>query len=302
MYIYYDMQTAGDAAADLKNNLFENSEIMPQNEESGIEFHGFTDLAFDCPYDLSAESPVWLLGGRPGMGKTSFALQAAITLASKGKKVYFFSSVFSPRDLLLKALAQAEVTDLWQIGKQVFDDRAERAIKTALPKLGKLDICFVTGNHKVAAHILKGSPKDAFVIVDGLHQFFDEGTEPEEYIPLENALLCHPSPLLITTNVDRKAERRKDRRPKPKDLICGSLLFSSADCILTLYRPGYYNNDGDTSALVTYHYQSDEIIEKEIKNAEGERIVALLPDFKPSIACRLTFDGPHGVFKSYEEP
>ena len=297
MYIFYDMQTAKGAADDLKNTLFENAERTASDNDSKIKFHGFTDLTFDCPYDLSAERPVWLLGGRPGMGKTSFALQAANTLASKGKKVYFFSPTYSPTDMILKALAQAEVTDLWQLGKQVFEDRAERAIKTALSKLGKLDICFVTGNHKVAAHILKGAPKDAFIIVDGLHQFFDEGTDPEEYISLENALLCHPSPLLVTTNIDRKVERRKDRRPKPKDLICGSLLFSSADCVLTLYRPGYYNNDGDTSALLTYHYQSDEIIEKEIKNAEGERMVALLPDFKPSIICRLTFDGPHGVFK-----
>lgn len=297
MYIFYDMQTAKGAADDMKNTLFENAERTPSDKGSEIKFHGFTDLTFDCPYDLSAERPVWLLGGRPGMGKTSFALQAAITLASKGKKVFFFSPTYSPTDMILKALAQAEVTDLWQLRKQVFEDRAERAIKTALSQLGKLDICFVTGDHKVAAHILKGAPKDAFVIVDGLHQFFDDGTDPEEYISLENALLCHPSPLLITTNVDRKSERRKDRRPKPKDLICGSLLFSSADCILTLYRPGYYNSDGDTSAFVTYHYQSDEIIKKEIKNAEGERIVALLPDFKPSIACRLTFDGPHGIFK-----
>lgn len=300
MYIYYDMQTAGDAAADLKNNLFENSEKMPQNEESGIEFHGFTDLAFDCPYDLSAERPVWLLGGRPGMGKTSFALQAAITLASKGKKVYFFSSVFSPRDLLLKAMAQAEVTDLRQIQKRVFDDRAERAIKTALSELGKLDICFVTGDHKVVAHILKGAPKDAFVIVDGLHQFFDEGTNPEEYISLESALLHHPSPVLITTNVDRKVERRKDHRPKPKDLICGSLLYSSADCILTLYRPGYYNNDGDTSAFVSYYYKGSGLTEKEIKSTEGERLVAFLPDFKPTISCRLSFDGQHSVYKEQE--
>lgn len=49
---------------------------------------------------------IYLIGGVPGCGKSSIALQIADNLAEQGKKVMYFSLEMSPKDLVAKSLSR----------------------------------------------------------------------------------------------------------------------------------------------------------------------------------------------------
>ena len=259
MYIYYDMQTAGDAAADLKNNLFENSEKMPQNEESGIEFHGFTDLAFDCPYDLSAERPVWLLGGRPGMGKTSFALNIALNVAkSTNMTVAVFSLEMSREQLATRLLSSEACVESGRLRTGSLRETDWEKIAAAAGVLNRVDIR-IDDNPMLSVADMNAKCRRidslGLVVIDYLQLMTSasggrSGENRQQVVSEMSRMLKVMAkelnvPVICLSQLSRANEKRDDKRPMLSDLRESGAIEQDADIVMFLYRDDYYNEDSE---------------------------------------------------------
>jgi replicative DNA helicase len=60
----------------------------------------------------------------------------------------------------------------------------------------------------------------------------------------------HCCPVIVTTQLGRRMEMRRDKRPRLKDLRAGGRLEQAADLIITVYRDDYYNHDASHSPNV----------------------------------------------------
>lgn len=57
----------------------------------------------------------------------------------------------------------------------------------------------------------------------------------------------HGCPVIVTTQLGRRMEMRRDKRPRLKDLRDDGRLEQAADLLLTVYRDAYYNPDASQS-------------------------------------------------------
>jgi len=57
----------------------------------------------------------------------------------------------------------------------------------------------------------------------------------------------HCCPVIVTSQLGRRIETRRDKRPRLKDLRAGGRLEQAADMVITVYRDDYYNHDASHS-------------------------------------------------------
>ena len=203
-----------------------------------------------------------ILGARPGMGKTTMALQTARHVAEKtGGEVWFYSLEMT-RDELgrknLAAVSRCSYTDLrsgnvddseWPIileaanflsglGLHIYDD----------PGLG--DIGSIR-NHAIATAARRGSP--ALIVVDYIQLMGSDVRRQENRTQeisqisgglkrLAREVGC---PILALSQLSRAVESRGDKRPMLSDLRESGSLEQDADSVLFLYREDYYNPETD---------------------------------------------------------
>lgn len=161
-----------------------------------------------------------LIGGRPGMGITSFALNLAVHIAQQEKNVLYFN--FKDK---------AEYFDCRFL--TVF---ARNKIKNTLP------IHFYRGFYPPLESIRKtiGDFSDgiAAIIIDYLQVI--EGEKRSLMLQrLKEIAKGFDAPVIVLTHLTRAPENRKNKRPRLNDIRDYKDL-SAADKVLFLYRESYY--------------------------------------------------------------
>lgn len=169
-----------------------------------------------------------LLGGRPGMGKTSFALRLIenVTVASKNTTVYF-SLGQSKLNVFQKILEQ-------MIGKKLLieDDKSFASVTAIKSRCNEIQT-------KTGIRLL---------IIDYLQLMNGEADDVcRELKGLAMKLEC---PVLLMTQLGRECEYRADHRPMLSDLPGDVRLESLANEILLLYRDDYYDMHSDVRGKV----------------------------------------------------
>lgn len=223
-------------------------EVSPHGLSSGSDaldrhIHGFE------PGDLV------VLGARPSMGKTAFALHLAQTLASNGAKVLVLSLEMRKDQLVMRILSSAS---------GVLHDSVMDARTMGVPGFAKLA---AAANHIIDLPIwiaddesLKLRDLRAFlrahqrkhgldiVMIDYLqivHHQSDRGTRERDMAEVSTECKRISKSLGISTIVlsqlNRKLEERRDKRPILSDLRDTGQLEQDADKVLFLYRDEFYN-------------------------------------------------------------
>lgn len=218
-----------------------------------------------------------LLGARPGMGKTSFALNIARHAAVKAeKKVAFFSLEMSKEQLvsrLLSTEAMVEGTKL-RTGR-LSEDEWIRLIEAG-DILSKTQLYF-DDNPAITVPEIKAKLrrlKDVDLVVIDYLQLMTSSTRidnrVQEISQITRSLKIMAKelnvPVLTLSQLARDSEKRTNHRPVLSDLRDSGSIEQDADIVLFLYRDDYYqdsetpNEDGDKN-------QSECII---AKNRHGE--------------------------------
>ncbi len=225
-------------------------------------------------------SDLILLAARPGMGKTSFALNIARHAAVvAGKRVAFFSLEMTKEQLASRLLSTEalvggtklrtgqldegewmrliEAGDILSKTQMYFDDSSGITVPEMKAKLRRLkDVDLVIIDY---LQLMSGSKKT-------------EGNRVQEISEITRNLKIMAKelnvPVLTLSQLSRESEKRTTHRPVLSDLRDSGSIEQDADIVLFLYREDYYAGTGDTVPGEDSDRNSGECIVA--KNRHGE--------------------------------
>ncbi len=197
-------------------------------------------------------SDLILLAARPGMGKTSFALNIARSVAvTQKKKVAFFSLEMSKEQLASRLLSTEGLIESQKIktGK-MSEDEWSRLVQAgdvlANAELYLDDTPSITvPAMKAKLRRLKGVQ---LVVIDYL-QLMMSGKRIENRVQEISEITRNLKilakeldvPVITLSQLSRASEQRADHRPQLSDMRDSGSIEQDADIVLFLYRPDYYN-------------------------------------------------------------
>lgn len=197
-------------------------------------------------------SDLILLAARPGMGKSSFAMNVALNVARRypQKEVVMFSLEMSNEQLVSRAMsseARIESHKL-RVGQLTADEWVQLA--SCADVLSRMNFYFsdaagVTVND-IKARLMR-LKNLGLVVIDYL-QLMSTGKRSEnrvqEISQLTRGLKIMAKeldvPILLLSQLSRAAEQRQGHKPMLSDLRDSGSIEQDADIVLFLYREDYY--------------------------------------------------------------
>ena len=206
-----------------------------------------------------SKSDLILIGARPGMGKTSLALNIASNVASETKKtVCVFSLEMSCEQLVNRMLSSEAMVDSYALRTgELKPDDWER-LAGAASHLAGCDI-LIDDTSGITVTGMKGKLrriKDnlGLVVVDYLQLMqSDKHTENrvQEVGDISRNLKIMAKelgvPVICCSQLSRAPEGRTGNKPMLSDLRDSGAIEQDADVVMFLYRNEYYQNDSEAS-------------------------------------------------------
>ena len=196
-----------------------------------------------------------IVGARPSMGKTAFAMSAAINAARHGARVGVVSAEMSANSLGLRiASAAADVSvhnaRCGQLSGSDWTRLAEASHGIAKLPLRVLE----ASSWKMGQIVRQCYAWDAigldFLVIDYLQRIHPDRTDLRNDIAVGSIAVQAKTiasklgiPVMLLTQLSREAEKRLDKRPQMSDLRDSGQIEQEADSILMLYRDSVYNDE-----------------------------------------------------------
>jgi replicative DNA helicase len=270
------MEEAESAEDDggIKEELYQlYDQLSTQTDEmTGIQT-GFDDL--NKLTGGLQESDLIIIGARPSMGKTAFALNVAYNAAEQGDIPCIFSLEMPKKQLLKRLISIAGNIDAQKMknASEDFTDHDWKKLSQALGILNNLDLHIfdkpsVTVNYiwsKVRKVKRENPGKKLLVMIDYLQLIMGnasyKGNRLQEISDISRTLKAMARELEVNvvalSQLSRGVEQRQDKRPMMSDLRESGQIEQDADVIGFLYRDEYYYKDselkGITELIVSKH-------------------------------------------------
>lgn len=229
--------------------------------ESGITgiSTGFRDL--DALLGGLQKSDLLIVGARPAMGKTSFALDLVRNIAMKQKKVAFFSLEMSNLQLTARLSSMQSGVGLWETRTGKLSDDEFTRLSEAYGILSELSIYIddTPGSNIVeirtkARRLYLEQGIDA-IFVDYLQLI--QGNNREGRVQevsqisqeLKNMARELQVPVVALSQLSRKVEERNDKMPQLSDLRDSGSIEQDADVVMFIHREEYYDPDTDKKGI-----------------------------------------------------
>ena len=209
-------------------------------------------------------SDLILLAARPGMGKTSMALNILLDAGKRsGKKVAFFSLEMSREQLALRLISSECFIDNKKLVTGKLDDQDWENVAAAADSLNRSTILIDDDSSITVADILAKCRRVddlGLVVIDYLQLMQSAGGKTRSgdnrqqiVSDISRSLKIMAKeldvPVLCLSQLSRANESRQDKRPMLSDLRESGAIEQDADIVLFLYREGYYNADTENPNL-----------------------------------------------------
>ncbi len=238
---------------DIKEVLRDVFDNLHTLAESGGELQGLPTgfSGVDRVLVGMGDSDLIILGARPGMGKTSFALNIATNVAASSKKaVCIFSLEMSAEQLVSRLLSSEAMVDSRAMRSGQLTPEDWKKLGDAAMRLSNMNIKIddtagitVTGIKSK----LRRVDNLGFVVIDymGLmesEQHYDNRALEVGVISRGLKLMAKELhiPILCCAQLSRGTEGRTDKRPQLSDLRESGSIEQDADVVMFLYRDEYY--------------------------------------------------------------
>jgi replicative DNA helicase len=252
---------------ELLNNVIEKIMSMSQREDknavTGIATH-YYDL--DSYTSGLQRGELIIIAGRPGMGKTSFALNIAENVAIKNKmSIVVFSLEMTGEQLVQRLISSNAQVDQSSIKRGDLTNEEMDNIYLAINDLREAPVYIAESSGinvidlRARSRRLKEQVGDLGLIVIDYVQIMSairEGrnsNRAQELADISRSLkslaLELNVPIILLSQLNRDVENRQDKRPNISDLRESGALEQDADIILLLYRDEYYNPDSKDKGM-----------------------------------------------------
>ena len=235
------------------------------------------------------KSELILIAARPGMGKTSIALNIALNAAmTLHKTVAMFSLEMSREQLVSRLLSLAALVPGQNLLTGQLTEQQWRAIADAAQTLSATDIR-IDDNPTLTVSDMNAQcrrvPNLDLVVIDYLqlmqsagsgHSWSNESrTQAVSDISRMMKIMAKELnvPVVCLSQLSRANESRTDKRPMLSDLRESGAIEQDADVVIGLYRDGYYNKECENPNL------AEAIVLKNRKGETGTVQLAWLPEY-----------------------
>ena len=199
-------------------------------------------------------SDLVLVGARPGMGKTSFALNIATNVAqSTRKKVCVFSLEMSAEQLVSRILSSEALVDSHELRSGKLSSDSWEKIADASSRLASCDILIDDTSGLTVTDMkakLRRVDNLGLVIVDYLQLMQSDrkiDNRVQEVAEISRAFKIMAKelsvPIICCAQLSRGPESRTDKKPMLSDLRDSGAIEQDADVVMFLYRNEYYKTD-----------------------------------------------------------
>jgi replicative DNA helicase len=249
-------------------NILADIEEEANTEKNGINGipTGFIEL--DSTLDGWMEEELAIIGARPSMGKTAFALALTNNAVQKGNFVTFFSLEMSAKSLLKRmicGIGRIHATKLKDPLKR-FNEADWNNYRNAQGILttykDRFDICDSSKVKvqdiwaRVKQNVKKAPDKRHLVIIDYLTLIEGSGRRERhlEVGEISRGLKRMARELkvsvIVLAQLNRAVEQRQDKRPIMSDLRDSGEIEQDADKILFLHRDDYYDSETENKNII----------------------------------------------------
>jgi replicative DNA helicase len=193
-----------------------------------------------------------ILAARPGVGKTSFALNLATNAAKAGASVAFFSLEMSAGQLVQRILCSEARVSLQKIRGGFITDADWLEIADASNRLSKIDLCIddspglsILEARAKARRELRAATGKGMIIVDYLQlmqppQTRRDGNRAVEVGEISRGLKILAKemdmPVIALSQLSRQIEMRGKKRPMLSDLRESGSIEQDADIVMFIDR------------------------------------------------------------------
>ena len=200
-----------------------------------------------------------LIASRPGMGKTSIALNMAVSAAkASGKTVAVFSLEMSRQQLAMRLLSGESHIDNYQLSQGRLSPEEWNRLAEAAGSLSRVDLRIDDNASMTVAEMSAACRRIddlGLVLVDYLqlmqsagsgHSWSNESrTQAVSDISRMMKVTAKELgvPIICLSQLSRANEGRTNKRPMLSDLRESGSIEQDADAVIGLYREGYYNNE-----------------------------------------------------------
>ena len=200
-----------------------------------------------------------VIGARPSVGKTSFAVLIADYMAKCGIKTMLFNLEMSEKQIYERMVSRESGIPLYRIrtGTKYLNDEEEIRFSAANEVLSRMpNLIFVTGGQTVSE--IKKSIKEAkaeVIIIDYLQLITPEnsykGNRYAEVGAISHGLKAIARdlniPVIVLTQLNREVEKRRDKKPTMADLRESGDVEQDASVIMLLWNEN--EEDGSRKCL-----------------------------------------------------
>lgn len=244
---------------------------------------GFRDLA---RYFAWGPSNLYILAGRPGMGKTALALNFALKVAKQGVGVGFISLEMSESQLTRRIMANMGRIDAERMNRGFMNGQEWASIYQVRNRVENTPLYIddrpsqSISEIRARARRQYSEGKLGFMILDYLQltkPIYRKRSREEEVAEVSRGLKALAKelniPVLALSQLNRKVEDRPNKRPGLADLRESGAIEADADLVMFIYRDEKYRKDSPDKGI------AEVLIEKQRDGRTGMAKLTFLDDY-----------------------
>ena len=211
------------------------------------------------------KSDLILLAARPGMGKTSLALNILLYAGKhSGKACVFFSLEMSREQLAMRLLSNESFVDNKKLTTGSLTDEDWEKVALAASALNHANI-LIDDNPSLSVADMNAKCRRVenlgLVVIDYLQLMTSAGgkqnysgeSRQQVVSDISRALKIMAKelnvPVICLSQLSRANENRENKRPRLSDLRESGAIEQDADLVMFIYRDDYYNQDTENHNL-----------------------------------------------------
>jgi len=283
---------------DVLVRTYDNIEVMNNRvgEVTGIAT-GFSEL--DRMTAGFQRNDLIIVGARPSVGKTAFALNIAQNVATKsGENIAIFSLEMGAEQLVMRMLCAEGNIDAQRLRTGSLTDEDWGKLTMAMGSLSNAGI-FIDDTPGVRitdirskCRRLKQEHGLGMILIDYLQLILGSGRSGEnrqqEVSEISRSLKALARelqvPVIALSQLSRGVEQRQDKRPMMSDIRESGSIEQDADVIAFLYRDDYYDRESESQNIIEI------IIAKQRNGPTGTVSLAFVKEYNKFVNLERRFD------------
>jgi replicative DNA helicase len=242
-----------------------------------------------------------IVGARPSVGKTAFALNIAQNVAVKaGENVAIFSLEMGAEQLVMRMLCAEGNIDAQRLRTGSLTDEDWGKLTMAMGSLASAGI-YIDDTPGVRINDIRSKCRRlkqehglGMILIDYLQLILGSGRPGEnrqqEVSEISRALkqLARELkvPVIALSQLSRGVEQRQDKRPMMSDIRESGSIEQDADIVAFLYRDDYYDKESENKNIIEI------IIAKQRNGPTGTVSLAFVKEYNKFVNLETRYDAP----------